>query len=116
MEAEEGKSQYLDIYGYLVPGLEVGLAILIREEEAAAELGQLVRGTAGVRLCIRRGGVAGEQDGGGGGGVGGPLDQAGVRHQEAALCVDAGQHRVLGAGDAVLAGGPGDREYALINL
>ena len=107
MEAEEGKSQYLDIYGYLVPGLEVGLAILIREEEAAAELGQLVRGTAGVRLCVRRGGVAGEQDGGGGGGVGRPLDQAGVRHQEAALRMDAGQHRVLGAGDAVLAGGPG---------
>ena len=109
MEAEEGKSQYLDIYGYLVPGLEVGLAILIREEEAAAELGQLVRGTAGVCLCVRGGGVAGEQDGGGGRGVGGPLDQAGVRHQEAALRVDAGQHRVLGAGDAVLAGGPADR-------
>ena len=96
--------------------MEVGLAILIREEEAATELGQLVRGGAGVRLGVRRGGVAGEQDGGGGGGVGGPLDQAGVRHQQAALRMDAGQHRVLGAGDAVLAGGPGDREWVLITL
>ena len=78
-----------------VPRLKQGRGVLVVEKQRAPQLGQLL-----LALKVDEG-VLGVD--------GGVLDLLGLRHHQGALCMDAGQHGVLGLGEGVLALSP--QEY-----